>query len=505
MLSGRVRWAGAGALLVLVLTPFAGGAAKRPGPGALDKTFGGEGKVTTDFGASDFGYGVAVLPDSKIVVAGLTQSSADDSFALARYNADGSFDPTFGGEGTVRTDFTPSSIDEGYSVALQADGKIVAAGIVGIPGSGTASDFALARYNPDGSLDPSFDGDGKVVTDFAAGTDGAFSVAVQPDGKIVAAGISRPAGPGPFDFAVARYNSDGSPDSSFDGDGKTTTPISNGSDDVASDMAIQADGRIVVGGYSQGSTHSADLVRYLPEGSLDSSFDGDGRVVLASPTARVYGLALQGDGKIVTAGPPPSGSGNFSVTRFNSNGSLDTTFGSGGTAVAPFPPSASSNAVAIQRDGKVVAGGTGPEGHDFALARFQPGGGLDTRFGLGGIVQTVVGGPAGSEIGSDLAIAADGKMVLVGSTSPTSTNPVFDFATVRYLGITYCVVPKLKRATIRLARARLANNRCRLGNVRRAYSRRVKKGRVISQSPRPGKRLADGAKVKVVVSRGRKR
>jgi uncharacterized delta-60 repeat protein len=500
----RLWWAGAAALLVLVFTPLAGGA-KRPGPGALDSTFGGDGKVTTDFGASDLGYGVAVQPDGKVIVAGLTSSSADTSFAIVRYDTDGSFDPTFGAEGTVRTDFTPSSSEGAYSVALQADGKIVVAGGVAIPGSGTDVDFALARYNPNGILDPSFDGDGKVVTDFAAADDGAFSVAVQPDGKIVVAGVSRPAGSGPFDFAVARYNPDGSPDSSFDGDGKTTTPIADGSNDSASDLAIQTDGKIVVGGtYFQLGSGGAVLVRYAADGSLDSSFDGDGKAVLSSVTARIDGLALQSDGKIVTTGQPASGSGNFSVTRFNSNGSLDTTFGSGGTAVAPFDLSASSNAVAIQRDGKIVAGGTGPEGHDFAVARFQPGGSLDTRFGSGGIVQTVLAGLAGSDIGSDLAVAADGKIVLAGSTSSSSSAPVFDFATARYLGIAYCVVPKLKRATIRIARARLANNRCRLGKVRRAYSR-VRKGRVIAQSPRPGKRLADGGKVKVVVSRGRRR
>ena len=492
-------------MLVLVFTPLAGGA-KRPGPGALDTTFGGDGKVTTDFGASDLGYGVAVQPDNKVIVAGLTSSAADTSIAIVRYDTDGSFDSTFGAEGTVRTDFAPSSSEGAYSVALQADGKIVVAGGVAIPGSGTAADFALARYNPNGSLDTSFDGDGKVITDFAAAVDGAFSVAVQPDGKIVAAGVSRPSGSEPFDFAVARYNPDGSPDSSFDGDGRTTTPIADGSNDSASDLAIQTDGKIVVGGtYFQlpGSGGGAVLVRYAADGSLDSSFDGDGKAVLSSVTARIEGLALQSDGKIVTTGQ--SGSGNFSVTRFTSTGSLDATFGSGGTAVAPFDLSASSNAVAIQRDGKIVAGGTGPEGHDFAVARFQPGGGVDTRFGSGGIVQTELAGPAGSDIGSNLAIAADGKIVLAGSTSPSSSTPVFDFATARYLGIAYCVVPKLKRATIRIARARLANNRCRLGKVRRAFSRKVRKGRVISQSPRPGRRLVDGAKVKVVVSRGHKR
>jgi len=147
-------------------------------------------------------------------------------------------------------DFTSSSSESATSVAIQADGKIVVVGAVGIPGSQTHADFALARFNTDGTLDAGFDGDGKAMTDFALSTDWATSVAVQSNGKIVVAGVSRSFGPGPYDFAVARYNPDGSLDGSLDGDGRVVTPISEGSDDYAARVVVHDDGKIIVGGSS---------------------------------------------------------------------------------------------------------------------------------------------------------------------------------------------------------------------------------------------------------------
>lgn len=465
--------------------------------GDLDPTFAGDGTVITDFesGSYDLGFGVTIQRDRKVVVAGLTQSSTDNAFALVRYSADGTLDATFDGDGKVRTDFTSSSYEHAESVALQSDGKIVAAGGVHILSSGTGDDFGLARYNPDGTLDTSFDGDGKVATDFAgASTDEARSVAVQPDGKIVAAGISESSPGSGSEFAVARYNSDGSLDTSFGGDGRVMTPISPGSE-FPTDVVVQADGKLVVGG-DVGST-GAMLVRYTADGGLDSSFDGDGKVFLTTPG--ISGLALQSDGKIVTAGCRCP----FSVSRFNPNGSVDTSFGEGGNATAPFQASAVSSALAIQPDGKIVAGGVGAAGHNFAVARFQQRGTLDQIFSSDGMVESVLGGPGGRDVASDLGLAPDGKIVLAGSSRPTSSGP-YDFAVARYIGLVYCVVPRLKGATVAAARRRLTRTRCKLGRVRRAKSRKVKKGRVIKQTPRPGARLPEGGKVNVVVSRGRK-
>jgi uncharacterized delta-60 repeat protein len=467
--------------------------------GDLDPTFDGDGIVITDFegGSYDVGLGVAVQRDRKIVVAGLTQSSGDDAFALVRYSADGTLDATFDGDGKVRTDFAPSSYEEAEAVALQSDGKIVVAGSVAIPSNSTGDDFGLARYNADGTLDTSFNGDGKVVTDFAGGfgvPDGARSVAIQPDGKIVAAGISGGPDCCTYDFAVARYNSDGSLDTSFGGDGRVVTPVAGS--ESPTDVVVQADGKLVVGG-EVGNPSAAMLVRYTADGGLDSSFDGDGNVILSTPTASISRLALQSDGKIVTAGSP-----TFSVTRFNANGSVDTSFGEGGNAAAPFTASAYSSALAIQPDGKIVAGGIGAQGHNFAVARFQQGGALDANFGSDGMVESVVAGPGGREVAYDLGLAPGGKIVLAGASRPGPTGP-YDFAVARYLAaLPPCKVPNVRGKKLTVAKARIKKARCTVGKVTRKPSKKMRKGRVLSQSPRAGTTLPNRGKVKLVVGKG---
>src|SRR5919106_1268573 len=227
---------GAVALVLAIANPAAAP------PGDLDPTFDGDGKVTTDFpGFSDQAHGMAIQADGKIVAAGFSGPSANRNFALARYNTDGSLDTTFDGDGKVTTDFA-GSIDAALGVAIQADGKIVAGGRAVVSGN---QDFALVRYNADGSLDTTFDGDGKVTTDFAGASDQASGVAIQANGKIVAAG--RAFVSGTSDFGLARYNADGSLDPTFSGDGKVTTDFA-GDTDEARGMAIQANGRIVAAG-----------------------------------------------------------------------------------------------------------------------------------------------------------------------------------------------------------------------------------------------------------------
>jgi uncharacterized delta-60 repeat protein len=220
-------------LIHIALAPLAAAA-----PGDLDASFDSDGKVTTDFGSSESAFAVAVQPDGRIVAAG----GSDGDFALARYNGDGSLDTSFDSDGKVTTDF--GAFAGALAVAVQPDGRIVAAGESG-------GDFALARYNRDGSLDTSFDSDGKVTTDFG-GSEVATAVAVHPDGRCVAAGGSDE------DFALAGYKVDGSLDTSFDSDGKVTTDF--GGFEFASDVAIQPDGRIVAAGNSGGDFA---LARYL--------------------------------------------------------------------------------------------------------------------------------------------------------------------------------------------------------------------------------------------------
>jgi uncharacterized delta-60 repeat protein len=477
----------AGAAFALVFTTGLSAAA-----GDLDTTFDGDGKVLTDFagGSNDRGFSVAIQADGKVLVAGESGNSSDVGFALARYARNGALDPTFDGDGKVRTDFAPLSFENAYSVALQADGKIVVAGRLVVPDGQTGADFAVARYNADGALDATFDGDGKAVTDFAA-SDVARSVAIQSDGKIVVVGGSRPVGIGsPSDFALARYNADGSADGSFGGDGRVTTPLSEGSSDYAEAVAVQGDGKLVVGGWSKtGAQYSGALVRYMPDGSLDGSFDGDGKVV--SLTSEIWDLALQPDGRILAAG--------FTITRFGVNGSVDPSFNASGAFSSP--------AIVVQSDGKIVAAGpTGYPSHDFAVARFDPSGELDATFGSGGMITTDVGGPAVDDLPYDVAISPDGKVVLAGSSGPPDGNGPDDFAVARYLAVPPpCKVPNVRGKRLAIAKSRIKKARCTVGKVTRKHSKKVKKSRVLSQSPRAGAVVPSGSKVNLVISKGRKR
>jgi uncharacterized delta-60 repeat protein len=208
--------------------------------GIPDPSFGTGGKITSGItGIDDVASAVALQADGKIVVAGAMYAGNGDFFLL-RYNADGTPDSTFGVGGQVRTDFGFGKPDSVHDLAIQGDGKIVAAGRTG----GSAGGFALARYNPDGTLDTTFDEDGKVRTDFTKQLDVAYGVAIQATGKIVAAGRASVDG---GRFALARYTTDGTLDTSFSGNGKVTTDFTP-NDDAPGDVAIQANGRIVAVG-----------------------------------------------------------------------------------------------------------------------------------------------------------------------------------------------------------------------------------------------------------------
>jgi uncharacterized delta-60 repeat protein len=397
-------------------------------PGDLDTTFDGDGKATTDFaGGTDEAHAVAIQADGRIMAAGFAVVSGTFDFALSRYNADGSLDTTFSPDGLVTTDFA-GGVDQARGVAIQGDGKIVAAGLAF---SGT-NDFALARYNTDGSLDTTFSGDGKVTTDFGATDDVARAVAIQGDGRIVAAGLAGVSGT--TGFALARYNTDGSLDTTFSGDGKVTTDFT-GDLDEAYAVAIQGDGKIVAAGVADVTGHVADfaLSRYNADGSLDTTFDGDGKVTtdFASDSDLARGVAIQGDGRIVAAGlAAVSGPTGFALARYNTDGSLDTTFSGDGKVTTDFGGTDDlARAVAIQGDGKIVAAGPVEfsAGNDFALARYNADGSLDTTFSGDGKVTTDFGG--GGDQASAVAIQGDGRIVAAGRVVSGGTH---DFAVARY-------------------------------------------------------------------------
>jgi uncharacterized delta-60 repeat protein len=432
------------AVLVASLLSYVAPNRVKADDGDLDKSFGAGGKVITDFsGGEDEATAVAIQNDGKIVAVGSTIKpfvATNRDFALARYNADGSLDKSFGSGGKVATDFGNSDI--ALAVAIQQDDKIVTAGKAfknGHSSLDTGYYFAVARHNSDGSLDTSFGSGGKVTGDLGA----ADALAIQDDGKIVAAGVGLDNSqfPAPA-FVIARYNIDGSLDTSFGGSGKVTTAFFpggavGGGGNTVRGVVIQADGKIVAAGSAFNPvamrTNYA-LARYNSDGSLDLSF-GSGGKVLTSILDDSFAIALtiQSHNKVVVAGSASArdGSGTaFAVARYNSDGSLDATFGAGGKATADFFGIASIvRAVAFRADGEIVAVGSvprGSKGFDIAVARYNGDGSLDTRFGGGGKIITEVSKDEDDDANA-VAIQSDGQIVAAGATE-TGT----DFALARY-------------------------------------------------------------------------
>lgn len=352
--------------------------------GSLDTSFGGVGKVTKDIGGGqDYAYAVVVQPDGKIVAAGSAEvnaASANTRFTLVRYNPNGSLDSGFGTAGVVSTDFFGTE-NMATSVAIQADGRIVVAGRTH---DGIGRRFALARYSADGSLDASFGTGGKVTTSFFGFDNGATGVAVQADGKIVASGWADPGGAN-VQFAMARYNADGSLDAGFGTGGKVTTDFF-GANDVGWSLLLQGDGKLVVAGLVLPSGFGTDLfglVRYNTDGSLDTSFGGGGKTTLSFSVGyqRRLAAALQPDGRILAVSWGVDGSTGFdvfSLARFNSNGSIDLGFGNGGKVITNVLGSQSqAYALAVQGDGRIVAAGSAFDPSRslgvFALTRYDAG------------------------------------------------------------------------------------------------------------------------------------
>ncbi|HSW27801.1 MAG TPA: hypothetical protein VLJ62_33920, partial [Burkholderiaceae bacterium] len=351
--------------------------------GSIDRSFGIDGKVTTDMGSGlrqEEALAVAIQSDGKIVVAGHTAIDAtppardpSPTFALARYNSDGSLDTTFGSGGKVSDNVN----GQAYAVAIQGDGKIVVAGefsFDSINGS-DFSDFTVARFNPNGTLDLAFGGSGtgQVATDIGSATNSARNLVLQPNGAIVVSGKPQGDQAG-FDHTdVARYNANGTLDSSFGSGGKLTLA----GVDVGQGLARQPDGKFVLAGsVAVGSSTRFALMRLNADGSTDSSFGSAGTVSTAfAVNAAATGVALQGDGKIVAVGTTVLAvNPNFVVARYNADGSIDTGFGSDGNlSIDFFGFTDIGESVLVQPDGKIVVGGQARNNFDgYGLARINP-------------------------------------------------------------------------------------------------------------------------------------
>jgi uncharacterized delta-60 repeat protein len=290
--------------------------------GTLDMTFGNGGMATESYKDPLLATGVKLQPDGKIVVGGFTNTGGNDDYAVARFNANGTLDAGFSG-GLVVTNLTPNANNEAYALTIQNDGKIILAGFAGAPSETQTDRYGVVRYNTDGTLDDSFGNGGIVTTDYQpSGSDEGYSVLVQPDGKIVVGGGSF----NRYDiFVLLRYNPDGSLDNSFGQGGIAATQIEPADSEI-NGIALMSDGRIVAAGAAAIDnlfptfTNQFALARYNADGSLDTSFGSEGILVTSlgnGRTAGAFGVALQPDGSVVAVGNVNDGTGNnFAVARF---------------------------------------------------------------------------------------------------------------------------------------------------------------------------------------------
>jgi uncharacterized delta-60 repeat protein len=502
-----------------------------PLAGDLDPSFGNEGTVTRDPG---YLGAIAVQLDGKIIVEG--SEAFNSGFLLARYLPNGLPDPSFGDGGYVETQSgLPTAGLISGAVALQPDGKIVVAGESSAgfscqPNEGVCSGFALARFNPNGSLDTSFGTDGVTTTAFpnvfpggppALSSSSADALAILPDGEIVAGGwaLSQvccsdpPAG----SFALAEYTPAGSLDPAFGDHGivQTSFPAAGaGSPSAAalSSLAVQADGDIVASGSNVEGAHGdhvydTAIARYKPNGSLDPTFGTGGKMQTPEKLQYEGGPSALQNGKIVVIGfrSNDDGYAQFPViARFGAGGHIDPTFGNHGYEAIRSLKHEAAEAVVTQPDGKILVV------TNSAIVRLLPNGGFDPSFGrrgtvtLAGAINLACPTPQIDECGAGtgLAVQADGN-VLVGGTVVSEDQSSDTLTLARLIGGNNCVVPRLRGKTPLKARAKLKASYCSTGHISRLFSNKIARGHLITTAPLPGDRRPAGTKIDLLVSRGK--
>ncbi|BEL04418.1 hypothetical protein Q0Z83_026090 [Actinoplanes sichuanensis] len=401
---------------------------------ALGASFGERGKVVTDFaGWYDRGNAVAAIGDG-VIVAGDANAPGTSlrtgDFGLARYDKHGRLDRAFGSHGKVTTDFL-GDLDTATTVAVQSDGKVVVAGQASTANQSRTM-FALARYRANGSLDTSFGTGGKIITDLG-GDAAATAMVIQRDGKLVVGGIHYPADSSTRGFELVRYLPDGTLDSSFGTGGRVVT-LFEGRDDLA-DLALQPDGRIIAVGVA-GNYVAPDIAvaRYRTDGSLDPGFGTGGKVTtdLGSLFDTARAVAVRPDGTIAVAGELQEASGSdFLLANYRADGSLNPDFGTDGTVITDIS-GGNDQAYAVLAYGEdlIVAGTATVGSHDnFALVRYHPDGALDTGFGSNGKLTTDFGYHA---VARGLAKLPHGRLVAAGSVDYRDQGGTGDFAVAGY-------------------------------------------------------------------------
>lgn len=398
--------------------------------GVLDASFDSDGKQTFAFGASDEGAtGVAVDSQDRVIVVGYTHNGSNRDFAVARLTAAGALDLGFDSDGKQTFAFGTAD-DTASNVAVDSQDRVLIAGFTNMGGSNV--DFAVARLTPAGSLDGSFDIDGKQTFDFGASNEAAFSVAVDSLDRVVVAGYTSIGSNS--NFAVARFTTAGVFDPDFDSDGKLT--ISFGvSNDRGYDVAVDSLDRVVVAGYTyNGSNNDFAVARLTAAGAIDSSIDVDGKQTIAFGASHDYGygVAIDSQNRAVISGRTSNGTDfDFAVSRLTATGALDASFNSDGKQTTAFLAAtfATGRTIAVDREGRTLVAGSAFNGSndDFAIARYTTIGTLDTSFGGTGIVTVDFGGPGGDDA-YGVAVDSLNRVVIAGYTS-NGLN--LDFAVAR--------------------------------------------------------------------------
>ncbi|MCX7261869.1 MAG: hypothetical protein NTX67_03625, partial [Burkholderiales bacterium] len=375
----------------------------------------GAGMVIVPVGlSSDSVSATTLLADGKILMAGQSSNGSRSDFSLIRLNANGSLDTSFSGDGKViiRVGATDDSVSD---MTLQADGKILVAGTISNPSKA----FGVIRLNTNGSLDNSFDSDGMAMFFDLDGANNGRAITLQADGKIILAGYREDYFRN-IDFCLIRLNANGSLDTSFDGDGKAIIPVGVRTRfDYVSDMSLQADGKILVLGtsYNSNTTDSEfSLIRLNTNGSLDTSFDGDGKAFISVGTSwdLASTIKLQTDGKILVTGNSfvSSVESRFSMIRLNTDGSLDTSFDTDGKVIGMSGESGST--ITLQSDGKILVLTSGSVNPSFGLIRLNANGSRDTSFDGDGKAIVSVGTTWFAP--TNINLQADGKILVAGSS-----------------------------------------------------------------------------------------
>jgi uncharacterized delta-60 repeat protein len=405
--------------------------------GSLKSTFGSDGVVYTNiYSSRDWAHDIVVDIDGEIYVGG----TSDGDFAVVKFGNDGFVDINFAQEGVAVYDIDSGTNDDLKALALQSDRKIIAVGYSEYRATGM-SDFALQRFYSNGDLDSNFGIDGTVTTDFGSSYDAAYAVALQNDGKIVVVGQSADSGYNDINVIVARYLSDGTLDTTFNGNGWVNTDIDSGSIDGGVDVKVQDNGKIIVAATATkygdsvfGYTNFA-LLRYNSDGTLDSSFNSTGKVVtdINSSDDSSVSLLIQRSGKYVLVGKynDRDGHNDFAMIRYETNGTLDSSFGTNAKVITDLGSNLDEvkDAAVLKNDKIVVVGSSYTSSGDHAIVRYNKDGSVDKTFGDNSKVVLDLNSSNIYDSAVAIAIESDGKILLAGQQGISQDS---DFTLTRF-------------------------------------------------------------------------